>query len=453
MNYFLYIIDDSPDKLDCFKPILDKINENEAVEYINGFGKEFRRASYEYETIVKKIEESTPLNSYWIIDLLLGDLEHIEVAGKLRGRYFDEDDELDKLIEDFPEEIRDSIEFYLALVLMAILKKKKIPFSINSRAALSVPIVGEIGENYTLINYPSNHKKKEHITKVANQIIGDIRKKSRHPISVFIEDLAQADCHAEDRQNFICFEYLAKLLQFESKESFFDAFHLMDQKKNYRSPNIFAEAMKCFSSRGEYGLSMVGLILICWAAYRAIASSREEFSDRSFVTVLEKLNAPLMSQGTADKTNHNEAMDLARYRPLLPKQDPRLFEQTLQALYDMIQPLYTHEKTKKNNLQHLELHDNTFHLFLSIKDNGNLIQTLNSVHHRLVNAIDEGLFIQEHTTSMRILRYWLLSNLSREQLSTSQSLTHRYSRSFWGNKSHFAIENRKGKGITIKFTL
>lgn len=452
MEYIIYLIDDDPDKNECFIPILHKINENEAQSYFNGFGDKLKDAHEDYELIQAAIESSDPENCYWIVDLQFSD-NHFDIAEKLRTTYFKDKTELLNYINDFPEDIVGGNRFFLSMVLIAILKKKEVPFCINSTAALAVPSVREIMERYTLINYPLDVNNEDSIAKVAHQITKDIRAKFKHPVKVFLECFQGNDCHAADQNDLTCFEYLAAFLGFSSKNDFLKEFKLIgkDGVNGYQSPNLFEEVLKIFSAKGENGLTLAGVIIVCWAAYRRISNTNEKFSDSTFISSLEKLNKLFSDSDKADKKD--QAMNIARYGKVIPKQDVSLYELTLRALYDMIQPLYTHEITNKNMLEGVKFQDGTFFLFLAIKDNGNLVRTLNKVHQRLAKAIDEGRFVREHTTSMRILKYWLLSNTSKEQILMSNGLNTRYSSDCWGNNSHFSIETREGKGITVKFTL
>lgn len=452
MEYRIYLIDDNPDKNECFIPILHKINENEAQSYFNGFDEKLNDANRDYELIQTALESSNTENCYWIVDLQFSD-DHFEIAEKLRTAHFKDKKELLNYINDFPEAILGGNRFYLSMVLIAILKKKEIPFCISSTAALAVPSVREIMEHYTLINYPLDIHNENGIAKVAYQIIKDIHAKFKHPIEVFLGYFQGNNCHAADKRDFTCFEYLSAFLGYSSKRDFLKEFKLIgkDGMNGYKSPNLFEEVLKTFSAKGENGLSLAGVIIICWAAYRRTSSTNGKFSDSNFISLLKKLDKLFSEVDMAHKAN--QAMHIARYGKVIPRQDANLFELTLRALYDMIQPLYTHEITNKNMLQGVKFQDGTFFLFLAIKDNGNLVRTLNKVHYRLVKAIDEGRFVREHTTSMRVLKYWLLSNTSKEQIQTSGGPNTRFSRDCWGNDSHFSIETREGKGITIKFSL
>jgi len=453
MQCKIYLIDDNPDKNECFIPILRKINENEAQGYINGFGNKQEEAHKNYEMIQAAIESSSNENSYWIVDLQFPEDDHFEIAERLKTHYFEDQDELFKLIDDFPDDVVGGINFFLSMVLIAIIKKNKIPFCISSTAALAIPAVGEIMEHYTLINYPLDINDEDGIAKVAHQITKDIHAKSKHPVRVFLDCFQGNNCHAAELSDLSCFDYLSDFLDFSSRNEFLEEFKLInkDGVNGYQSPNLFEEALKTFSTRGENGLSLAGVIIVCWAAYRRISDTQKGFSDSTFITLLKKLNR--LFEKTDKDQKESQAMQIARYGQVIPKQDPKLFELTLRALYEMIQPLYTHERNNKNTLQQVEFQNGTFYIFLAIKDNGNLVRTLNKVHHRLANAIDEGRFVREHTTSMRILKYWLLSNTSKEQIQTPNGPSARFSRDQWGNNTHFSIETREGKGITIKFTL
>ena len=460
MAYQLFIVDDDLEKLECFKLILNKINEDEGIDYINGFGDQIAEAPTNAALLIEKLDHSTEYGSYWLIDLEFAaqPKEHRRVAEELERYYFAQHPaKLQKLIADFSDRLRFDPDYYLALVLIAILKDRGIPFCIISRVYMDLPETENLKENYTFIVYPLNTANDSLIKKAAANIIQDIKNRNPHPVTEFLKGLNGHNCHSEPGKGLPCMEALAKFLHYNNKEEFYSDFRLFedpDRPETYRINNIFEECLKTFSGKGKSGLSLLGVALICWSAYRQLAKDRKDQSKKAFAKSIKHFNDIFMKNKCT--VEELEAIHgLARTSSVIaPSQDSQIYEETLRALYDMIQPLYTDEKSGADNLEFVKLEEDCFTIYLAIKDRGNLIRTLNLTHQRLIDAIQTGQFSTEHTTSMRILRFWMLTKLAtyeREDFDGTKRVGN--SHDYWGGFSAFTIDRRKDKGITIKFSL
>lgn len=421
------------------------MQENEADEFQSGFGENLKDIYLNYDTINEKIYSSDPRNTYWLIDLHMKG--GYKIAKKLIEEHFSNIKEFQNHIKLFPARIRADSDYLLALSLIAILEKRGIPVAANSTANMAIPDYRTVAEHYKLIDYPISAHSWGTISKAAEQILSDIKERLQNPVERFLSQIRKVNCHIDDG-GFECFDVLADFLDYSGSDELMGVLGL-GSKRNY-SGSLIEESLKILNTGGANGYSMIGMILICWAAYRSVERSRDDFSDSFFPTLLASQEEAYRKALQRNPEKVGYYRKLARSASLCPPQDFVTFKKTLRAYSDMIRPLFVNDTNGKPTLESLALVDETFMLNLSISTN--LIRTLNEVQFNFLDAIDTGRFTREHTTSMRIYRYCYYNSLSTRSENQSDGIG--FSSSFWGSKSFMNITPFKSeKGVKIKFSL
>lgn len=445
MEYKIYMVEDNLDKQACLPKILKKMKENEADHFVSGFGDDLTKVYLNYDLLSDKIEESDPRSSYWLIDLQMKGGH--KVAQQLVNKYFSSVSEYQQQISTFPARIRADSAYQLALALIGVLEKKGIPVAANSTANMAIPDYKIVAEHYNLIDYPVNPHAKGTISKAAEQILSDIKERLQNPVERFLTQIKKSDCHIAEG-DFTCFKILSDFLCYSSVEELLEVLKLGDKKKY--SGSLIEEALKSFSTGGENGYSLIGMVLICWAAFRSIARNRTDFNESYFPSLLEKKEKEYQKVKKRNSEELSYFKKIARNGSMCPSQDFSTFKKTLRALSDMIRPLYVNDQNNKPTLEQLSLTNQAFCLHLSISNN--LITTLNEVQFNLLDAIDTGRFKREHTTSMRIYKFLYYNSLSTYQ--DSNTTQNRFNFNQWGPKSLINITPYKsGNGVKLKFSL
>lgn len=291
------------------------------------------------------------------------------------------------------------------------------------------------------------------------------------PIEGFFEGMAHfsiQDCHINDRlleaptekrQILTPFVYLSNFLAYDFNQ-FMRDFNLLDNFGDYVYPNAFEECLKSFGNKDTNWVSLFGLILICWAAYRRLSqNNKDDEIDPFFLLIKDQIDGQYrhMTRRENENTNSTYAAlhKVIRYSQAMAPQalDHRI--NTLRKFYDMLSSLLINENNGHSSLQGLsiDIDSMTFSIMLGI-DGDELLSRLNQTHWGLLN--NEFHNQKNNQTSRKILDFWLSAHFSSPMSSPSDLKNTQMPYTQWSNRSAFFIENRNRdtiKGITLNFSV
>jgi len=465
----LYLIEDDRIKVDYFERILKIINQHEAFQCQSGFGeKDIHTAYLSFDLINEAIQNQ---DGFWLLDISLP--ASIKTAKKLTKKYIGEKEELKKQVHQLLDVFgghRD--DTYLACVLSVILRNKNRPFNyISTARALSFPEVRDILDftQRNNIRYPDQpYLDDDRLKPAAREIVAFIRdNKQDRPEQVFLDEVFKFTMHdlhiseqiAQQQQiNPRILEPIQALSNFLAYSSLKDFNHDFSLWKNYEdmrsyTSNLVEESLKSIISKNA---SLFNLFIWAWGAFRAMNVFRSEDQQKGgdiFRTALKQTINQYKDTKRAKNRISQEWDYFVRHGAVWAEKPEKGYREALSAYSEMLQVLFYNPETKKVNLKRIETSSRELKFFLEI-DGDRLIQRLNTVHNDLLGVFIGSNFHDQHQTSQKILRYWLLSQVSyRNEDEKSVAGKKR-----WGTDSGFHIENRNNKqnetiGITLIFSL
>lgn len=464
--YNFYIIEDDAIKLDNFDKLLQKVNENEIIKCQNGFGANvYRHAFQNFECIDEKLNDK---KGYWLLDLYLDGEHYEETTMKFLKKYIFPNAELKLTLNKLLDTINNRYAITLSLALALYLKEKDIPFSIISNADLPYYFVTDLHQKFHNIRYPYgklNGDSDAVITQAAIEIGKLLSRREKNPVQVFCDymgSLTPNDCHIGEMiehqpgfkdQYLLPVRKLAEFLNYDYNE-FLTDFHLVRKSNDkYLYPNAIEECLKCFAGKEIKKLSLLGVILISWAAVRSLRDQRGiEEIDNKFRNLTKMIDQEFRVADAEGNTAEIEKWKkIIRRDTVIADQSAEYYTKTLIALFDMIKKLSQDERTNYEfTIQKLELTRNRFGIIFKIDANG-LMVTVNKVTGRIIDAVDGKGYKVEHVTSSKIIKWMLYSRMSTKEAIDNKE-DNVFNAYHWGVPASFWLENSTdGKLLKLNF--
>gem|GEM_PF-5952856 len=216
--------------------------------------------------------------------------------------------------------------------------------------------------------------------------------------------------------------------------------------------NMVEETLKSIVAKNA---SLFSLFLWAWGAFKAITIFDEEEVARGnklFRLALTKtISSYKETKRSTKKASSGDWDPFVRYSSAWAKKSEDGFRDTLSAYIEMFQVLFYNLNSEKASIKRVEISKDNLRFFLDI-DGDNLVHRLNTVHQDLIEVFNGQTFYDRHQTSRKILKYWLLSQVSDIDGKDKKEAD----KNQWGSDSGFYIQNRNSEnstGITITFSL
>lgn len=290
------------------------------------------------------------------------------------------------------------------------------------------------------------------------------------PVKTFFSAMSEysiQDCHINDRlikaptdkeEILAPLLHLSNFLGYDFNK-FMRDFEILDNFGDYVYPNAFEECLKQMGNKNAPSISLMGLILVAWAAYRRIPGFEENEGNQLFFNLIkENIDGQFRALkrtkgGEGEMRQLSDLKRVIRYSSVIAPQGPEALLLTMKKLYEMFKYLFINESSGESTVQklNLEMEYPSFSIYLNI-DGDNLVQTLNTVFASILKgeSMPPG-----HQASRKIIDYWLQSNYS-SYANEKNGLTETANTQSWSHRGSFSIESRNSnsrKGATLLYTV
>ncbi|NUQ25135.1 MAG: hypothetical protein HUU34_14405 [Saprospiraceae bacterium] len=275
---------------------------------------------------------------------------------------------------------------------------------------------------------------------------------------------AMLDLHILDKTNkpitnkdiFEPIEYVSKFLKYITSDDFNADFHIWNNfydKQSYQF-NIVEESLKAIVTKNA---SLFNLFIWAWGTFIIVFEDDNTEQNQGLKHFKDSLHKMVEMYEKAKENQKNKAYSewgkFIRYQSVWAAKSQEEYLNTVYAYEEMLRALFRNQFTQKSTIKKIEFTPVSLKFYLEI-DGNKLIQRLNTVHQNLIDMFDDREFSKGHLTSMKILRYWLLSQVSNTTRNKNRNEPGNIQ---WGSGSGFSIQNRKNNdhstGITLIFSL